>query len=76
MQEVMPRAIARPRTYPRSIPAPIPLRELWPWMLFGLFLLLLIYFVVGDQGATSVIPGKYLHELVHDGRHLLAFPCH
>ena len=76
MQQVMPRAIARPRTYPRSIPAPIPLRELWPWTLFGLFLLLLIYFVVGDQGATSLIPGKYVHELVHDGRHLLAFPCH
>lgn len=76
MQQVMSRAIPRPRTYPRSIPAPIPLREVWPWTLFGLFLLLLIYFVVGDQGATSVIPGKYLHELVHDGRHLLAFPCH
>ncbi len=76
MQQVMSRAIARPRTYPRSVPSPIPLREVWPWTLFGLFLLLLIYFVVGDQGATSVIPGKYVHELVHDGRHLLAFPCH
>jgi hypothetical protein len=44
--------------------------------LFGVLLLLLIYFVAGDQGATSVIPGMYVHEFVHDGRHLLGVPCH
>jgi hypothetical protein len=57
-------------------PPPISLRELWPWAVLALALLLLIYFVVIDEGATSIVPGRYLHELVHDGRHLLGFPCH
>jgi hypothetical protein len=74
MQHVMPGSTALPR--PQSLPAPISLRELWPWALFGLFLLALIYFVAGDQGATSVVPGLFVHEFVHDGRHLLGFPCH
>ena len=41
-----------------------------------LTMLLAIYFVGAEQGATSLIPGMYVHELVHDGRHLLGFPCH
>jgi hypothetical protein len=58
-------------------PAPIPLREVAPWALFaGVVLLVLLYLVGMDQGATSVISGEMLHEFVHDGRHLLAFPCH
>ncbi|HUZ95483.1 MAG TPA: CbtB domain-containing protein [Edaphobacter sp.] len=65
-----------------SIPRPIfipviPLRELLPWALFGgLLMLLLIYFVGAEQGATSIIHGSIVHEFVHDGRHLLGFPCH
>jgi cobalt transporter subunit CbtB len=41
------------------------------------FALLSIYFVGIDEGAMSVF-GKtmVLHELMHDGRHLLGFPCH
>jgi predicted anti-sigma-YlaC factor YlaD len=55
----------------------IPLREWLPWAIFaGLILLLAIYFVGAEQGATSLISGKYVHEFVHDGRHLLGFPCH
>jgi hypothetical protein len=55
----------------------IPLREWAPWAIFsGLILLLAIYFVGAGQGATSLISGKYVHEFVHDGRHLLGFPCH
>jgi Probable cobalt transporter subunit (CbtB) len=58
-------------------PAPIPVGELLPWAIFaGLILLLAIYFVGAEQGAMHLIPGKYVHEFVHDGRHLLAFPCH
>jgi hypothetical protein len=34
------------------------------------------YFVGAEQGATSLISGTYVHEFVHDGRHLLGFPCH
>ncbi|RUW35467.1 CbtB-domain containing protein, partial [Mesorhizobium sp. M2A.F.Ca.ET.015.02.1.1] len=26
--------------------------------------------------ATSLIRGTMVHEFVHDGRHLLGFPCH
>ena len=61
---------------PLSIPV-IPLREFFPWALFGgLLMLLLIYFVGVEQGATSFIHGRMVHEFVHDGRHLLGFPCH
>ena len=55
----------------------IPLSELLPWAIFaGLLLMLGIYFVGAEEGATSVISGMYVHEFVHDGRHLLGFPCH
>src|SRR5271165_3811699 len=56
-------------------PAPIPLRELFPWLLFGALLLLAVYFVGAEEGATSLISGMYVHEFVHDGRHLLGFPA-
>jgi len=60
------------------LPVPaIPVRELLPWLVFaGLILMLAIYFVSAEQGATSLISGMYVHEFVHDGRHLLGFPCH
>jgi hypothetical protein len=58
-------------------PVAIPVRELRPWLIFGgLLLLLAIYFVGAEEGATSLIGGMYVHEFVHDGRHLLGFPCH
>ncbi len=63
-------------TAPAFAPAAIPVREIMPWLLFGAVLLLAIYFVGVDEGATSLIPGMYVHEYVHDGRHLLGFPCH
>src|SRR5215213_5861966 len=62
---------------PEALPQPIPLRELWPWLLFGgVLALLAIYFVGTEQGATSLISGTWVHEFTHDGRHLLGFPCH
>lgn len=62
---------------PAARPIPIPVRQILPWLAFGGALaLLLIYFVGAEQGATSIIGGKYVHEYVHDGRHLLGFPCH
>lgn len=52
-------------------------RELLPWaLLFGLIALVAIYFIGAEQGATSLISGSGVHEWVHDGRHLLGFPCH
>ena len=62
---------------PVAIPTPIPLGQILPWAIFaGILALLAIYFVGAEEGATSLIPGMYVHEFVHDGRHLLGFPCH
>ncbi|MEV0533971.1 CbtB-domain containing protein [Kitasatospora sp. NPDC050463] len=58
-------------------PAPIPVRAVLPWAaFFGILMLVLLYFVGAEQGATSLISGENVHEWVHDGRHLLGFPCH
>jgi Probable cobalt transporter subunit (CbtB) len=56
--------------------APIPVREILPWLIFGALMLLAIYFVGAEEGATSIFKGMYVHEWVHDSRHLLGFPCH
>jgi putative cobalt transporter subunit CbtB len=56
--------------------SPIPIREILPWTLFGALLILALYFIGVEEGATSLIKGMYVHEFVHDGRHLLGFPCH
>lgn len=57
-------------------PAAIPVASVLPWPAFGMFLLLALYFVGAEEGATSLIRGMVVHEFVHDGRHLLGFPCH
>ncbi|WP_370616566.1 CbtB domain-containing protein [Mumia qirimensis] len=55
----------------------ISVRELAPWAaLFGLLAVLTIFFVSADQGAVSIPAGNAIHEWVHDGRHLMGFPCH
>jgi hypothetical protein len=69
--------MAQAVTTPVFEPVAIPLRTLMPWLLFGgILFLLMIYFVGAEQGATSIFSGMYVHEFVHDGRHLLGFPCH
>ncbi|MBM4636607.1 CbtB-domain containing protein [Rhodococcus hoagii] len=40
-----------------------------------LLAMLALYLVGFDQGAISR-SGVYMHELMHDGRHLLGLPCH
>jgi len=70
---------AHPAVAAPSVPAlpVIPVRQLAPFLVFaGLLAMLAIYFVGVEQGAFSMIGGAYVHEFVHDGRHLLAFPCH
>lgn len=37
--------------------------------------LLTLYLVGFDSGAISR-SGMYMHELMHDGRHLMGLPCH
>lgn len=62
---------------PAVRPAPIPVAQVLPWAIFaGLIAVVAIYFVGAEQGATSLISGTAVHEFVHDGRHLLGFPCH
>ena len=69
--------VARPSALPEvAYPPAVSLGAAWPWMLFGAALFALIYFVGMEEGALSVVPGTWVHEWVHDGRHLLGFPCH
>jgi cobalt transporter subunit CbtB len=66
-----------PTTAPRVTPAPVPVRQLLPWTAFALLLAaVLVYFVGAEGGVTSLTDGALVHELTHDGRHLLGFPCH
>jgi putative cobalt transporter subunit CbtB len=51
---------------------------LWAWLAVTLTLAVL-YAVTFDGGFVSARvadSGMYLHELFHDGRHLLGVPCH
>lgn len=59
-----------------ALPPAISLKEIAPFAVFGLALLFLFYFVGMEEGATSIVPGVNIHEFLHDGRHLLGFPCH
>jgi hypothetical protein len=55
----------------------IPMGQIAPWALFfGLLALITLFFVSADQGAVNIPSGNAVHEWVHDGRHLLGFPCH
>jgi len=60
----------------RPLHAPaVSARVLWTAVAVVAGLLLLAYLVAFDQGAVSQ-SGMFLHELMHDGRHLLGVPCH
>ena len=62
---------------PTAQPVAIPLADLAPWAIFGgLLAIIALYFVGVEQGAVSLFSGMSVHEFVHDGRHLLGFPCH
>jgi hypothetical protein len=76
----MPQAVSTPISGPAStaveIPA-IPVRQLAPWALFAFLVAsIVVFFVSANQGALSLPAGTAVHEWVHDGRHLLGFPCH
>ena len=69
--------MTQPAAVSTPAPAPIPLRDLLPWAVFvGVVAVVLLYFVGAEEGATSLVSGSFVHEFVHDGRHLLGFPCH
>lgn len=57
---------------------PIPLSQVVPWLLGAVLFGLGLYYLVGiDEGAISLFGNTmWVHELVHDARHFLGFPCH
>ena len=61
-------------TTPITVPVSVGTR----WMVGTTIVSLLLYYFIGiDQGAFSVFGhNMYIHEFVHDARHLLSFPCH
>ena len=63
-----------PKARTVSTPA-VSTRLLWTAFAVIAVMLLLTYLVAFDQGAVSR-SGMFLHELMHDGRHLLGVPCH
>jgi hypothetical protein len=66
-----------PAAAPLPAPVAIPLRELLPWAIFALVVAFVLLFLVGaEEGAVSLFRGVSVHEFMHDGRHLLGFPCH
>ncbi|SDS04893.1 Probable cobalt transporter subunit (CbtB) [Nocardioides scoriae] len=72
----MSQVVAAPTTTAVEVPS-IPLGQIAPWALFfGLVATLVLFFVSAEQGAFSLSSGTLVHEFVHDGRHLLGFPCH
>ncbi|GGT17250.1 CbtB-domain containing protein [Nonomuraea spiralis] len=59
-----------------STPSTVPFPLLRPWLLLAVPVLLLVaYLVLMDSGAISQT-GTFLHELMHDRRHLLGVPYH
>ncbi|MDP9478733.1 MAG: CbtB-domain containing protein [Actinomycetota bacterium] len=62
----------------------IPLRgiPLWSWLTAVLFLAALFLLLSASGELLAPLLGQaamatdYVHELAHDGRHLLAVPCH
>ena len=55
---------------------------LWSWLLGLLFLSLLFVLLSASGALLAPLLGQmagvtdYMHEFAHDGRHLLAVPCH
>ncbi|MDX3383334.1 cobalt transporter [Streptomyces sp. V2] len=71
----MAQHVAQPTT--ATTPLKLPLKAIAPWaVFFGVLMLILLYFVGAEQGATALLSGEEVHEWVHDARHLLGFPCH
>ncbi|WP_128378175.1 CbtB domain-containing protein [Streptomyces cavernae] len=75
----MAQSVVQPTTtaVPTDAPAKLPIGAIAPWaVFFGVLMLVLLYFVGAEQGATALVSGEGVHEWVHDARHLLGFPCH
>ncbi len=51
---------------------------LWSWLVMALLLAMLFVLLSASGELLGQAAGvaDYLHELAHDGRHLLGVPCH
>jgi hypothetical protein len=55
---------------------------LWGWLALALLLAMLLALLFASGALLAPLFGQaagvtdYLHEFAHDGRHLLAVPCH
>ena len=47
----------------------------WAWLVAALALMS-VYALTMENGATLSAGATFLHELFHDGRHMLGVPCH
>ena len=47
----------------------------WTWLVLA-FALATVYTLSMENGATLKAGATVLHELFHDGRHMLGVPCH
>ncbi|HWI00630.1 MAG TPA: CbtB-domain containing protein [Propionibacteriaceae bacterium] len=71
-----PRSVAVPLEPGVSVPA-VSVKQILPWLILaGLLFLTALYFLATEQSAMSLLSGSAVHEWLHDGRHLLGFPCH
>jgi hypothetical protein len=63
----------------RYVPSTMPL---WSWLVAASLLLALFLLLSASGALLAPLLGQaagaadYLHEFAHDGRHLLAVPCH
>ncbi len=63
----------------RTVPSTLPL---WGWLTLALLLVALFFLLSASGALLAPLLGQaagafdYLHEFAHDGRHLLAVPCH
>ena len=57
-------------TAPEAVAVPA-----WAWLVLALAMAT-VYALTMENGATLRAGATVLHELFHDGRHLLGVPCH
>ena len=71
-------SVTHPSATTTTTPLVIPNARAALWLVGTALIALAVYYFVGvDQGVVSVFGSDtHLHEFVHDGRHLLGFPCH
>jgi hypothetical protein len=75
-EEELMSEVTQPKPVAVAAP-PFSFGQMLPWLIItAMMLLVALYFISAEQGVSSLLSGTAVHEWVHDGRHLLGFPCH